>query len=484
MSILTRLFGSKNRPTMTDGQPPSARSLLKARTPPWHKVAPIVIDAIFEALGDTDLFDCFVLSSMENKLVAQFEQLGRDDDDVSVIRAQISGILCQAGFREIAKLEKEVNNKRIDVARKIGFAATNLFEPAIAMSKDQIAGYLGMATIYELLGVQAQCREWAKRGLLELQKTKQSPAGQAMRHSAVFPPDMLDRAEQQLLGYLEGTPDNPEAATAAPPSHAPDDTTRIGRRGICMLCGTLKSGSFDICEECGFQPLSDEEIAIALMLNEASMRNFEQVVGAIKSGQLPEFKKEDFQKFMGAVPGVRRMIGLQHGRYRTRAKTEDLLTFSVKVATQVMSNTIAKIVPGGLKEISKERMLAICGRMIKKELLKLAPDSEKEFIERFFGKRLVRMSMQSLLPELAEMERDEFALRVVKAIYYFDSKNLNVSGDKFALENTVMPFVFSNVDAIYSYRERFPGDPCIGFFLRSLVDSYASALSERAKGWR
>ena len=130
-----------------------------------HKVAPIVIDAIFEALGDTDLFDCFVLSSMENKLVAQFEQLGRDDDDVSVIRAQIWGILCQAGFREIAKLEKEVNNKRIDVARKIGFAATNLFEPAIAMSKDQIDGYLGMATIYELLSVQAQCREWAKRGL-------------------------------------------------------------------------------------------------------------------------------------------------------------------------------------------------------------------------------------------------------------------------------------------------------------------------------
>jgi hypothetical protein len=74
MCILTRLLGSKNRPTMTDGQPPSARSLMKARTPPWHKVAPIVIDAIFE------------------------EQLGHEDRNVSVIRAQISGILYQAGF--------------------------------------------------------------------------------------------------------------------------------------------------------------------------------------------------------------------------------------------------------------------------------------------------------------------------------------------------------------------------------------------------
>ena len=192
MSILTRLLGSKNRPTMTDGQSPSARSLMKARTPPWHKVAPIVIDAIFEALGATELFDCFVFSSMEENLVSRYEQLGHEDRNVSVIRAQISGILCQAGFQKIAVLEKEVNTGS---AREIGFAAINLFEPAIAMSKDQIAGYIGMAAIYELLGVKAQCHEYAKRGLLELQKTRHD--------SAVLPPDMLDQAERQLRGYLE-----------------------------------------------------------------------------------------------------------------------------------------------------------------------------------------------------------------------------------------------------------------------------------------
>lgn len=200
MSILTRLLGSKNRPTMTDGQSPSARSLLKARTPPWHKVAPIVIDAIFEALAATELFDCFVFSSMENGLVSRYEQLGHKDRNVSVVRAQISGILCQAGFQKIAVLEKEVNTGS---AREIGFAAINLFEPAIAMSKDQIAGYIGMAAIYELLGVKAQCHEYAKRGLLELQKTRESAARQAMRDSAVLAPDMLDQAERQLRGYLE-----------------------------------------------------------------------------------------------------------------------------------------------------------------------------------------------------------------------------------------------------------------------------------------
>jgi hypothetical protein len=60
-----------------------------------------------------------------------------------------------------------------------------------------------MAAIYELLGVKAQCHEYAKRGLLELQKTRESAARQAMRDSAVLAPDMLDQAERQLRGYLE-----------------------------------------------------------------------------------------------------------------------------------------------------------------------------------------------------------------------------------------------------------------------------------------
>lgn|SRR5579872_3642150 len=200
MSILTRLLGSKSRPTVTDGQPPSSRTLVKTRIPPWHKIGPTVVDAIFEALAATELFDCFVISSMEENLIYQYEKLGHEDRNVSAIRAKISGILCQAGFQKLALLDKEINTGS---AREIGFAAINLFGSAIAMSKDQIAGYIGMAAIYELLGVKAQCHEYAKRGLLEVQNVRQSAAGQAMRDSSAFPPDMLDQAERELHGYLE-----------------------------------------------------------------------------------------------------------------------------------------------------------------------------------------------------------------------------------------------------------------------------------------
>lgn len=109
MSIMSRLFGSKN-------QPRSSRSLLKARTPPWHKIKPEVTDAIFKALDVTELFDCFVLSSMENNLVSQYEKIGHED--ISMIRAEISGILVRTGFQKLAALEKEVTNNRIDRREK------------------------------------------------------------------------------------------------------------------------------------------------------------------------------------------------------------------------------------------------------------------------------------------------------------------------------------------------------------------------------
>jgi hypothetical protein len=140
---------------------------------------------------------------MENDLMPRYERLGHEDRNVSVIRAKISAILCQAGFRKISQIVEELNNGRIESAKKIGFSATNLFEAAIVMSKGQIGGYTGIAEVLGLLGTKAKSQEFARRGLLKLQEVRQSAAGQAMHDSAAFPPDMLDQAERQLRSYLE-----------------------------------------------------------------------------------------------------------------------------------------------------------------------------------------------------------------------------------------------------------------------------------------
>jgi hypothetical protein len=79
------------------------------------------------------------------------------------------------------------------------------FEAAIALAKNQVAAYAGLAAMYGLIGKRAESRDWARRGLIELEEMRRGPLGQALREgrTTVFPSDMLDQAERQLRSCLE-----------------------------------------------------------------------------------------------------------------------------------------------------------------------------------------------------------------------------------------------------------------------------------------
>ena len=172
-----------------------------AQTRPWDRIAPAVIDAILDGITDKVLLESFVLTSVEKGLVARYEPLGRESS-YEVICAQISDILCQFGNREIVSLVKALEAKQLDAAGYIAFSVANAFESAIALAKNQIAGYVGMAALSVLKGDKAECHDYAELGLSELEKMKQDPAAQALRDSTIFPPDILDQAERQLRSYL------------------------------------------------------------------------------------------------------------------------------------------------------------------------------------------------------------------------------------------------------------------------------------------
>ena len=192
------------RPTMADARSaPTVKSLLMARDPPWDRVAPIVIDTILEAITDKGLLEAFVMHSMNAGLLVRYEALGREDDDPTFIRAAISHILCQTGNTAMVSLQKAVEANQKDTWLNACTVARDTFEAAIALAKNQIAGYIGMARLYGLVGKTAQSHDWAKRGLLELEEMRRSQTAKALRDSTIFPPDMLDQVELQLRSYLE-----------------------------------------------------------------------------------------------------------------------------------------------------------------------------------------------------------------------------------------------------------------------------------------
>jgi hypothetical protein len=180
---------------------PTVKDLLIARAPPWNRVAPDIVKTILAAIADKGLLEAFVMHSMNAGLVARYEALDGDSDP-TVIRAQISQILCETGNRAIPTLTKALAAKQTEAATKALMLAGDTFEAAIALAKNQIAGYAGLATIYGLVGNRAEAHKYARLGLSELEKMRQDPASRALRHSTIFPADIFDQMERQLRTCL------------------------------------------------------------------------------------------------------------------------------------------------------------------------------------------------------------------------------------------------------------------------------------------
>jgi hypothetical protein len=89
------------------------------------------------------------------------------------------------------------------VATKQLALAGDIFEATIAFSKSQVVAYIGLATIYRMLGKISESQSHAKQGLSELEKMRREPAGQAIRESSVFPADSFEQLERMLLILTE-----------------------------------------------------------------------------------------------------------------------------------------------------------------------------------------------------------------------------------------------------------------------------------------
>jgi hypothetical protein len=168
-------------------------------TPLWDHVAPLVIEAILDAITDRGLFEPFVLSSMEHDLVSKYEVVGQEESNKTLIRARISQILCQLGNKARVSLAETLKAKAApDKAASDATLAEIAFESAIAMLKDQIVAYEGLSAIYGMSGDRAKCHDYAKRGLAELAET----ASLHPKMSGVIPPEAFDEMEQRLRQYL------------------------------------------------------------------------------------------------------------------------------------------------------------------------------------------------------------------------------------------------------------------------------------------
>jgi hypothetical protein len=172
-----------------------------AHTDPWNRLRSPVVEAVLDGFTDKLMLQKFVLASTDVGLVSSYKRLGRRGlfaDAPTVIRAQISQILCLAGNRTLENFLRAIASKNLKAANEAFNLLDDLYELAVALANNP-AALVGLAMTHGALGNREKCHDYAKRGLAYVAELRQ--AGAIVR-STVFPPDMLDQMERQLREFL------------------------------------------------------------------------------------------------------------------------------------------------------------------------------------------------------------------------------------------------------------------------------------------
>lgn len=147
-----------------------------ARTRPWHKIDSSLVDALINKYNDNPMFEVFVITSMENNLVTEYENLSQQNIDPSVACCVISGILFKHGAKYSAQVgamfkKENINERKLSA---IYGNAMNLLESSIIIDPNQIDSYIQLAGLQGMLNKNENALQFIDQGLDAIKFFKES----------------------------------------------------------------------------------------------------------------------------------------------------------------------------------------------------------------------------------------------------------------------------------------------------------------------
>lgn len=175
-----------------------------SRTRTWHKVDSGIIDALIGKYGNDPMFEVFVITSMENNLVKDYEDLGQKNVDPNVACSVISGILFKQGAKSSALVGDMFRSGKIN-ERKLSenyVNAMNLLESSVIVDPNQINAYVQLAGLRGMLNKNADALKYVRQGLEAIKRIKEKniPFHKSSIPSIQSGAQHLDDTEKMLLG--------------------------------------------------------------------------------------------------------------------------------------------------------------------------------------------------------------------------------------------------------------------------------------------
>ena len=183
-----------------------------SRTRPWHKVSPVIIDALIDRYGDNPMFEVFVITSMKNDLVSDYETHGKTEfvteyaDTPSIVLAQISGILYSKGMDAAQKyLQLLESGGSLKKQTTLYGTTFDCLESSVIISDCMVASYVTMAKLKILCDNPEDASGFIESGLNRITKLKEY--SDAMSKSKIDSiskaPQDIDEMEQMLLSMKD-----------------------------------------------------------------------------------------------------------------------------------------------------------------------------------------------------------------------------------------------------------------------------------------
>ena len=229
-----------------------------------------------------------------------------------------------------------------------------------------------------------------------------------------------------MFRWLFGKRQAENSQTQSPPQNR-SHTTRMGRRGVCIRCGELKSGSFVDCPLCGYEPVSEEDLAHSLALNEAEQgSNFEHLALSVKLGATPQLSAPDLLKIINVIrsENLERMLGRDSTHYLQQEKMENAVLSAATRAANETCNIAQELSKSVEARTIDFLMLAAATGYSALAGLSHAPRNvaSKLYFEKAFPHRFARQMIHNWPSSLNDNQKLQILEALCRSMSYFGEK--------------------------------------------------------------
>ena len=239
---------------------------------------------------------------------------------------------------------------------------------------------------------------------------------------------------------------------------------RVGRRGICIKCGVLKSGSFVDCPSCGFLPVSDRDLATSLALNEAEQGSrFAGIAEQIRSGATVQLSDADLEKSLRLLEkqGLIKILGRGLPRYVRQDKVEEILGITAQDGTDGFI-LLASNISARLQEFNPDAIIlsALTGNAALRSLLRAMPEeADRDYVRNAFPHRFAKQVCKTEIFDADSATKAKILLSLPDVMKAVAGAELTISaGDPGQRDGLLAAIIFGDEDvALAQYLANTPG---------------------------